>query len=172
MYNVCGEACFNQRNVYTLNWLSSKENVLGGAISKKGPAESLLQTWKNPLLIFLGKSATVNSVFDCQFLRQNSPYLWNDPHVYIFIYIYIPSIYQPFCTGWMRNKVNFWLFNRFEFRVFLLLDWLLYQGLRTLSALLLFTHSWRENNWIWTHVIMFISYGDNHCTMGTSNIYI
>ena len=31
-------------------------------------------------------------------------------------------------------------FNRFEFRVFLLVDWLLYQIWRT--------HSWKENNWI------------------------
>ena len=40
-------------------------------------------------------------------------------------------------------------FNRFEFRVFLLLDSLPHQGWRTKSALL-FTHSWKENNWIHT----------------------
>ena len=35
----------------------------------------------------------------------------------------------------------------FESRVLLLLDWLLYQGWKTRSALL-FTRSWRVNNWI------------------------
>ena len=40
-------------------------------------------------------------------------------------------------------------FNRFEFRVVLLLDKLPHQGWRTQSVLL-FTHSWRENNWIHT----------------------
>ena len=40
-------------------------------------------------------------------------------------------------------------FNRFEFRVFLLLDKLPQQGWRTQSVLL-FTHSWRGNNWIHT----------------------
>ena len=39
--------------------------------------------------------------------------------------------------------------QQFEFRVFLLLDQLPHQGWRTQSALL-FTHSWRENNWIHT----------------------
>ena len=38
-------------------------------------------------------------------------------------------------------------FDRFEFRVFLLLDWLPHQGWRTQSVLQ-FTHSWKENNWI------------------------
>ena len=40
-------------------------------------------------------------------------------------------------------------FNRFEFRVFFLLDQLPHQGRRTQSALL-FTHNWRENYWIHT----------------------
>ena len=35
-------------------------------------------------------------------------------------------------------------FHRLEFRVFLFLDWLPNQGLRTQSVLL-FTHNWREN---------------------------
>ena len=40
-------------------------------------------------------------------------------------------------------------FNWFEFRVCLLIDKLHHQGWRNRS-LLLFTHSWRENNWIHT----------------------
>ena len=79
-------------------------------------------------------------------------------------------------------------FNRFEFRVFCLLDLLPYQGWRTQSALL-FTHSWRENNWIhtfpkgiilvpcemqsvssriWTRVAVSNSCDDNYYTTGTS----
>ena len=74
----------------------------------------------------------------------------------------------------------------FEFRVFLHLDKLPHQGLRTHSSLL-FTHSWRENYWIhtfpkgisailnaittsriWTRVTVSISYAYNHYTTGTS----
>ena len=57
-------------------------------------------------------------------------------------------IYQPLRSGRIWHKVKAG-FNRFEFRVFLLLDELLHQGWRTQSALL-FTHNWRENNWIHT----------------------
>ena len=39
-------------------------------------------------------------------------------------------------------------FNKFKFRVFLLLDCLPYQGWRALS--ILFTHCWKENSWIHT----------------------
>ena len=57
-------------------------------------------------------------------------------------------IYQPLRSGRMWHKVNFYAeFNGFEFRVFLLLDYLPNQGWRTQSTLL-FTHCWRENNWI------------------------
>ena len=76
-------------------------------------------------------------------------------------------------------------FNRFEFRVFLLLDQLPHQRWRNQSALL-FTHSWRIIGFIpfqkvlvlcemqsvlsriWTRVAVSISYNDNHYTMGTS----
>ena len=52
--------------------------------------------------------------------------------------------------GRILHKVNFQAeFNRFQFRVFLLQDKLPHQGWRTQSAQL-FTHSWRENNWIHT----------------------
>ena len=76
-----------------------------------------------------------------------------------------------------------------EFRVFLILDWLPNQNLRTQSADL-FTHCWRENNWIhfffrkafelykmqtsssriWTRITRSISYDDNHLTTGTQDI--
>ena len=99
--------------------------------------------------------------------------------------IHCSNIYQPLRTSRIWHKVNFFKaeFNRFEFRVFLLLDQLPHQGWRTQSALL-FTHSWRENNWIhtfpmlcemqsvssriWTCVAVSISNDDNHYTTGTS----
>ena len=50
-------------------------------------------------------------------------------------------IYQPLRSGRIWHKVNFEAeFNRFEFRVLPLQD----------KPALLFTHSWRENNWIHT----------------------
>ena len=55
---------------------------------------------------------------------------------------YLPT--PPFGQDMTRGQ-----FNRFEFGVFLLLDLLPHQGWRTQSVLLL-THSWRENNWIYT----------------------
>ena len=37
---------------------------------------------ERPIAIdFLEKGATVNSVSDCQLLKENSPYLLNDPHI-------------------------------------------------------------------------------------------
>ena len=44
-------------------------------------------------------------------------------------------------------------FNGFEFRDFVLLDQLPYQGWRTQSALL-FTQSWKENSWIFRIVLV------------------
>ena len=38
--------------------------------------------WKNPSLDFLEKGANVNSASYCHLLHQNSPYLFNDPHIY------------------------------------------------------------------------------------------
>ena len=40
-------------------------------------------------------------------------------------------------------------FNKFKFKVFLFLNWLLYEDWRALSALR-FTHRWRDNSWIHT----------------------
>ena len=53
-------------------------------------------------------------------LQTLTGYYW-----YIYIYIYIHTyIYQPLRSGRIWHKVNFFKaeFNRFEFRVFLLLD--------------------------------------------------
>ena len=107
-----------------------------------------------------------------------SVYKW----LYYAKYLSSSKVYptRPSCAGCdttLISKQNFWL----EFKVFLLLDWLPYQGLRTKSPLL-FTHSWRGNLWVlprtlawskrqtalfrfWTRVTNFISYGDNRYTM-------
>ena len=64
--------------------------------------------------------------------------------------IQITIFTQPLRSGRIWHKVIFWAkSNRFEFRVFLLLDLLPHQGWSTQSVLL-FTHSWRESNWIHT----------------------
>ena len=97
------------------------------------------------------------------------------------------NIYQPLRSDRIWHKVNSLAeFHRFEFRVFLLLDWLPHQGWRSQSALL-FTHRWRENNWIhtfpkgisamwnavgpfriWTRIAVSNPYNGNHYTTGTS----
>ena len=57
-------------------------------------------------------------------------------------------IYLPLKPSRMRHMVNFQEeINRFEFRVFLLLEWLPYLVKRAKSTLIL-THTWREYNWI------------------------
>ena len=50
--------------------------------------------------------------------------------------------------GRMQNNVNF-LADSFEFRDFILLDYLPLQGERVKSTLL-FPHSWGKNSWIRT----------------------
>ena len=59
--------------------------------------------------------------------------------MYVCTYVITNLFVRAECDTWS-------IFNRFEFSVFLLLDWLPNQGLRTQSTLL-FSHSWRENNW-------------------------
>ena len=72
-------------------------------------------------------------------------YVWVWIHIYIYIYI-------PLHQSRMQRKMNFKAkFNRFEYRFFLLLNWLQYQGWRAQSALL-FTHSWWKNNSIHTFI--------------------
>ena len=66
--------------------------------------------------------------------------------VYVYVCVFINPFRGPGCDIGSICQVEF---NRFEFRVFILLDWLPNQGERTQSALL-FTHNWRENNWIYT----------------------
>ena len=74
-----------------------------------------------------------------------------DIYIYIYIYIYIcVCVCVCLFTQHLCLKQNFWAeFNRFEFRVFLFLDWLTYKSYRAHSTLL-FTHRWRENSWIHT----------------------
>ena len=90
-------------------------------------------------------------------------------------------MYLPNRCAWQGcdTKAILKQFNRFEFRVFFLLDWLPYKGKKSQSAQV-FTHSWRENNWIhtfprvlvlhemqttsfkfWTQVAESISYNNN-----------
>ena len=95
-------------------------------------------------------------------------------------WLIVRKIKQPaLCTSWVWQKVNFLVeFNMLVFRVFFLLDQLIYQGWRAQSVLL-FTHSWRENSlirtllkgistiWtapsgIWTNVTVSVFYDDNH----------
>ena len=92
-------------------------------------------------------------------------------------------------AGYDTRSIFLVEFNRFEFRVFLLIDWLPHQGWRTQSVLL-FAPSRRENNWIhtfpkgfssmwnaislvqvWTRVAVSISYEDNQYTMCTWLVY-
>ena len=70
---------------------------------------------------------------------------------FILVYVHLLILFtNPLRSGRIWHKVNFQVeFNRFEFRVFLLLDKLPHQGWR-IQFVLLFTHSWRENNWIHT----------------------
>ena len=59
---------------------------------------------------------------------------------------YLLHIYTYMVRMW--HKVKFKAkFDKFEFRLFLLLDWLPYQSWRALSTLL-FVHSSKENHWI------------------------
>ena len=97
-------------------------------------------------------------------------------------YLPTPPLGQDMTQGQFLEE-----FNRFEFRGFLLLDYLLHQGWKTQSVLL-FTNSWRDNNWIhtfpkgisamwnaislvqvWTRVATPISYDDNHYTTSIWN---
>ena len=64
----------------------------------------------------------------------------------IFLWVFTNPFTQPGCD---TRSILYAKFNRFEFRLFLLLVWLPDQGQSTQSALL-FTHCWRENNWIHT----------------------
>ena len=94
------------------HWPSCKEKVLGAAVSKK----CLAGTWKDlSLLISLKKGATINSISYCQ-LWQNSPYLLNDLHIHL----------TPSAMGrmWPIFKLSATGVNS----VFLLLNWLPYQG--------------------------------------------
>ena len=63
--------------------LSRKEKVPGTAVSNEGYADSLSETWKDPsLLFFLKKGTTITRASNCQLLKQNSPYLLNNPCIW------------------------------------------------------------------------------------------
>ena len=64
------------------HWLSGKEKIVDAASSKEGLAYSVLGHEKTHPNWFPLKGATVNSTTYYQLLRQNSPYLLNDPHIY------------------------------------------------------------------------------------------
>ena len=102
-------------------------------------------------------------VYDYLSIQQVSHY--NTGTIYIYIYI---CVYVCVCVGnatavqWISNSdflapkplsydegfINLLSFG-INSRVFLLLNRLPYQGWTALFTLL-FTHSWRENNWIYT----------------------
>ena len=53
------------------------------------------------------------------FLKKPLKISWVNTFVTVYVFT------QPLCMNRMWNKVNFWVeLNRFEFRAFLLLDWL------------------------------------------------
>ena len=58
------------KKIFTNGLLLGKENVSGLAISKEGHADGLL--WHK-------RAITVNIAFNWQLLKQNSPYLLNEP---------------------------------------------------------------------------------------------
>ena len=100
--------------------------------------------------------------------------------IFIFTCIYPSLTYkQDLTQGQFLSEVN-----RFEFRDFLLFDWLTNQGWRARLALQ-FIYSWRENNWIhtfpkdisslqnvspriWSRVTVSISCDGKHYTTKTS----
>ena len=119
MCDVYGEVCFNekkkraknsfatmrlsQKTVYGAEvcQLSGKEKVAGAAVSREGHADSLLKHKSYQYWLSL-KSALLSSDSYCKLLKQNWPYLLNDHHIYIYIYMYIKS--------WQRlSRVTWWL---------------------------------------------------------------
>ena len=106
----------------------------------------------------------------------------NFPGVYPYIHIY-----QPLRSGMIWHKVNFKVeLNRFEFRVFLLLDCCLTKaeepsvpynlpitggriiGFIPFPMLLVLCEMQSVSSRIWTCVAVSISYDNNHYTTGTS----
>ena len=100
-------------------------------------------------------------------------------------------IYQPLHLGRIWHKVNFLVeFNKFEFRLFLLLDNLPHQerwtslpyylpiaGRRIIGSIsfprvFVLCESQSASSRIWTCIAVFVSYDDNHYTTGTSLIHI
>ena len=66
-----------KKTVHWVETLSDKEKVLGTAVSIEGHANN------EPITIdFLEKRATVKSTSYCQFHKQISPYLLNEPWIF------------------------------------------------------------------------------------------
>ena len=63
------------------HWISSKEKVLDAVINKEGHTDNVLGYKRLITVDFFEKDTTVNSVSYCQLLRQNFPYLLNDPGI-------------------------------------------------------------------------------------------
>ena len=69
-------------------------------------------------------------------------FLWEEE--YLLKYVFTNPSTQAGCDTRSSFKAEF---NRFEFRVVFLLDWLSYQGYK-FQSVLLFTHNWRKNDCI------------------------
>ena len=107
-------------------------------------------------------------------------------HWYRRVRITVVCIYQPLCTGRMWHKVNFYVeFNRFEFRVFLLLNGCLTKekepslpyylpiaegritGFMPFPRLLVLCEIQSALSRIWTRDVESIFFDYNHYTTGT-----
>ena len=62
--------------------LPGKEKISGTTVNKEVHADSLLGYEKIQNYWFHEKGIMVNNAFFCQFLKQNSPYLLNNPCIY------------------------------------------------------------------------------------------
>ena len=69
-----------KENSWSGNTFSQVKNITGRAVIKGGHTDSVLRHERISHNWF---SATVKSVFYYQLLRQNSPYLLNDPFMYV-----------------------------------------------------------------------------------------
>ena len=95
MYDMYGEVCFSQKNVYkwakhgskrwSMEWKRTDPLVKKKYRARKSVKNLMLTVFcdiKGPIRIdFLEKGAAVNSASYCQLLWQNSSYLFNDSHL-------------------------------------------------------------------------------------------
>ena len=98
------------------------------------------------------KAPHKNSIIEIRFVWKNLQMRWNQNHWdWIFKYHIYPT--PPLGQDMTQGQFFKTAFNRFEFRVFLLLDLLPHQGWWIQFALL-FTHSWKETNRIHTLLVL------------------